>query len=320
MLTNNENVKYLNEDEINLKEQFKTLWAKKWFILVLTSIITVSAIAYSFFKIPVYEAKAFIEIGEYKTFDKRNNLHTVKIDNAKKLENKLNTVFIKTPQSKKAWITSIKIPKNQVSLIEVKAQAFSKKELKEKINSVILYIQNLHKESFNEFKEIKQLEIANSDTIQLEKEEKLINNQIIDLKKYLKEYHTQLELINKSIGLLEKSDPILASLKLNEKRNITSIILKINNDIYKLKYELIGINHKIEKERRILNFILRDENYKSTSLIGKTKLKDTPVKPKKKLIIIVGFVTGFILSIFLVFFMNFINKFKEEENPNDTPQ
>jgi uncharacterized protein involved in exopolysaccharide biosynthesis len=38
---------------------------------------------------------------------------------------------------------------------------------------------------------------------------------------------------------------------------------------------------------------------------------ETPIKPKKKLIVTVAFVAGFILSIFLVFIMN---AFRKEED------
>jgi uncharacterized protein involved in exopolysaccharide biosynthesis len=49
-------------------------------------------------------------------------------------------------------------------------------------------------------------------------------------------------------------------------------------------------------------------------VVGEYIAKDYPIKPKKRLIVTVAFVTGFILSIFLVFFIEFIKGFKEEEN------
>ena len=54
-------------------------------------------------------------------------------------------------------------------------------------------------------------------------------------------------------------------------------------------------------------------NIKETKLLGKIILNDYAIKPKKKLIVVVAFVTGLILSIFLVFFMEFIKGFREEE-------
>ena len=56
-------------------------------------------------------------------------------------------------------------------------------------------------------------------------------------------------------------------------------------------------------------------HYATNSIIvGNLIAHDFAIKPKKKLIVIVSFVTGLILSIFIVFFMNFIQGFKEESN------
>lgn len=57
------------------------------------------------------------------------------------------------------------------------------------------------------------------------------------------------------------------------------------------------------------------ENVIMTKQIGDIEIDQNPInKPKKLLIVVISFITGFILSIFLVFFMEFINNFKKEEN------
>ena len=58
--------KPLEEDEIDLKELFKTIWAKKIFIVIFTLVVTILAGFYAYSKTPIYEAKALVEIGEYK--------------------------------------------------------------------------------------------------------------------------------------------------------------------------------------------------------------------------------------------------------------
>ena len=60
---NNEAIKYQQEDEIDLKELWKTLMKRKWFIVIFTSIVTILAIIFSLVKTPIYEATALIEIG-----------------------------------------------------------------------------------------------------------------------------------------------------------------------------------------------------------------------------------------------------------------
>ena len=54
-------------------------------------------------------------------------------------------------------------------------------------------------------------------------------------------------------------------------------------------------------------------SYIMTKQVGEITISDTPINtPKKKLIVIVAFITGFILSIFLVFFLAFVKGLKEE--------
>ena len=58
----------------------------------------------------------------------------------------------------------------------------------------------------------------------------------------------------------------------------------------------------------IQNFKKSEQNLANTKLVGEYIINDFPIKPKKSLIIVVAFVTGFILSIFLVFFLHFVRK------------
>ncbi len=49
--------------------------------------------------------------------------------------------------------------------------------------------------------------------------------------------------------------------------------------------------------------------------IGNIVIDDNPInKPKKTLIVVVSFITGFMLSIFLIFFMQFVNSIRKEDN------
>lgn len=59
----------IQEDEIDLKEVFSLLWAKKIFIVVVTLLFTFGGVAYVSFKkvIPLYEGKVLVEIGEIQS-------------------------------------------------------------------------------------------------------------------------------------------------------------------------------------------------------------------------------------------------------------
>ena len=60
--------KYLADDEIDLKELFKTIWDKRFFIIIFTFIITLISFIYVLLKnpTPVYEGKIYFEMGEMK--------------------------------------------------------------------------------------------------------------------------------------------------------------------------------------------------------------------------------------------------------------
>jgi uncharacterized protein involved in exopolysaccharide biosynthesis len=76
--------------------------------------------------------------------------------------------------------------------------------------------------------------------------------------------------------------------------------------------ETTAIND-LEEQKGLVISMLLPYNYKNSEIIGKIITNDYPVKPKKKLIVIVAFITGFILSIFLVFFFNFIRDNNQEK-------
>lgn len=61
-----ENSKHIEEDEIDLRELFKTIWDKKVFILLFTGIVTIVSIVYVLLKnpTPIYQGKMYIEIGK----------------------------------------------------------------------------------------------------------------------------------------------------------------------------------------------------------------------------------------------------------------
>ena len=85
-------------------------------------------------------------------------------------------------------------------------------------------------------------------------------------------------------------------------------------DLKNEKQNLVNskVNNLIE-QKNFLKSMLLPHSYKNTKIVGDIIISDNPIKPKKKLIVVVGFVTGFILSVFAVFFLQFIGSFKEED-------
>lgn len=305
--------KYLQEDEIDLKELFKTIWAKKIFIVIFTLVVTILAGFYAYIKTPIYEAKALLEIGEYK----KNP-----VDDAVALEKKLSTIFIdmeKNLKYKTSEISNISVVKGLKNFLEIKSESTSNEEAKNEILKVLTFAQNEHEKILDDVKKQKEMELRNID-LQISdiksKSVDLIDKKIENNIKNLKSLEEQLKQIDENLKKIDTLNPSLAALKLMEKRDITNSINTItiqNFELESKKDELLTTTlYKLEESKKIIELSLLPHDYKNTQIVGEIMTNDFPAKPKKSLIVAVAFVTGFILSIFLVFVIQFIQGTKKE--------
>ncbi|OCL92952.1 Wzz/FepE/Etk N-terminal domain-containing protein [Arcobacter porcinus] len=318
MQENSRNI--IQEDEIDLRELFLTLWKNKIFIVVFTAIVTILAGIYAYTKTPIYEAKALIEIGEYRL----NNTSKISVDDAVILEKKLSTIFIDMEENQKdriSKITSTKSVKGVKDFLEIKSEAISNEEAVKEILRVLNYVQNEHEKILDDIKKQKELELKNIDLKISDIKSKsvaLIDKKLENNLKLLEDLQKQLKLVDDNLKKIDSLDPSLAALKLMEKKDISSSINNItiqNFELENRKDELLTTTlYKLDENKKIVELLLLPHNYKNTKIVGDIILNDFPVKPKKSLIVAVAFVTGFILSIFLVFFREFIRGFKEQNN------
>ena len=310
--------KPLEEDEIDLKELFKTIWAKKIFIVIFTLVVTILAGFYAYSKTPIYEAKALLEIGEYKI----NNTTKNSVDDASTLEKKLSTLFVdmeKNLKDKTSEISNISVVKGLKNFLEIKSESTSNEEAKNEILKVLTFVQNEHEKILDDVKKQKEMELRNID-LQISdiksKSVDLIDKKIENNIKNLKSLEEQLKQIDENLKKIDSLNPSLAALKLMEKRDITNSINTItiqNFELESKKDELLKTNlYTLEESKKIIELSLLPHNYKNTQIVGEIMTNDFPTKPKKSLIVAVAFVTGFIISIFLVFFIQFIQGIRKE--------
>jgi LPS O-antigen subunit length determinant protein (WzzB/FepE family) len=322
---NTNNNQYIQEDEIDLRELWNTLMKRKFFIIGFTAIVTILAIVWALTRTPMYEAKALVEIGNYKLHNNNNNNNNNKsqLDNASQLVKKLNVLFIDMYKNKKdrvSEITSIAVPKKSNNFIEIKSLATSNELATKEIDNVVSYIKDEHKKILDDVKQRRELEIKNIDTKinNIKNKEIVLLSKKIDMQeRNLKDYKKQLKLIDDNISKIQNTNPSLAALKLMEKRDLSTFIINLNMQLMDMRnkkdtLETTVINELIEKKNLVKSMML-PHNYKNSEIVGEIITNDYPVKPKKKLIVVVAFVTGLILSIFLVFFMNFIRN-EDETN------
>ena len=316
--------KYLQEDEIDLRELFKTILDKKVFIVIFTLVITILAAIYAYNKTPIYEAKALVEIGEYKQNNPISGTGITKtsIDDAAILEKKLTTLYVdmlKNIDDRTSEITSIALAKGLKNFLEIKSEATSNEEAKNEILKVLTFVQVEHEKILDDAKKQRELELKNID-LQISdiksKSVALIDKKLEIGTKTLENLQEQLKLVDENLKKIDTLNPSLAALKLMEKKDITTSIntLTVQNfELESKKDELLTTSlYNLEENKKIIELSLLPHNYKNTQIVGEIMTNDFPAKPKKSLIVAVAFVTGFILSIFLVFVIQFIQGTKKE--------
>lgn len=322
-----QNKEQIIEDEIDLRELFRTIWEKKIFILLFTSIVTLISIIYVSIKTPTYEVKALIEIGSYKSENINSQgvslVQTLNLDEANNLSKILSTIFIdirKNTQDKEFDVVNISVPKGMKNFIEVSVEAKSNDLAVKGLNEVVDYVKTEHKKILNDVKEKNELELKNIEfNISNIENDKIINiNKKIDLfNQSIVNLEEQLKLLNETFKNANSLEPSIYALKLTEKKDISNTITANKLALYDFieqKENLINIDiNKLIERKKLLETLSLPHNLKNSEIVGSIIKSDNPVKPKKSLVVVVAFVTGFILSIFIVFFMQFINSIRKEE-------
>lgn len=119
--------------------------------------------------------------------------------------------------------------------------------------------------------------------------------------------------------ILDNPENLIQILKVN---GISADAPKRTNRILKVSFTSQNKNSIVDKLQKNVKLILERHKKKAkfykniimTQQVGEIEVSSQPInKSKKKLIIAVTFVTGFILSVLLVFFMQFVKSFKEEK-------
>lgn len=128
-----QNQKYLQEDEIDLKELFKTLWKYKIFVLIFTFVITFIALIYVLLKnpIPIYQGKMYLEIGQIQN----KNFAPISIEEVTDLAYILNLEFK----------VNSNIPKNTFNFIEITFDNVDKNIINETLTRVKGFVIEKHK-------------------------------------------------------------------------------------------------------------------------------------------------------------------------------
>lgn len=129
-----------------------------------------------------------------------------------------------------------------------------------------------------------------------------LQNSLIELSQAVIDYKKQIK---------EIEDFIIPSLQKDKKYILDQKIPQKESEINKLESMVIP---KLKSQIEELNISVYPPYIERTKIVGKIYTHDKPVKPKKKLILVVSLLTGLIFGVFLAFFREFLDSLKEEEN------
>lgn len=132
--------KILNEDEIDLRELFKIIWDKKFFIIIFTFIITLISFIYVLLKnpTPVYEGILSVQIGEIQSENFGNKI----IETPQNLSYILEVEFKVNPN----------IAKGTTSILEIKYSNEDKARIKTILEDVKKFIITKHENDTSFYK------------------------------------------------------------------------------------------------------------------------------------------------------------------------
>jgi len=350
---------YYQEDEIDLKQLFRSLADRKWFIFGFTSLITVLAIAYALSIAPTYKATtSFLSPNESSVIQ----LNRIKLTSEtsetiyRKFLNKvMSSQFQRKIFDENDYLSKLnpdnKPIKNLNSLINGFTKSITLESSKDKKNEKANYEKPINisleggnaaiiadflndltaaadTQTVNEFLsimkqkiDIRLNEITRQKALLSERYDRKIKNEIRGLSDAL-DMAIELDIKNNNFsGINNNNNNNNASLKI-DLSNAQSLpkwyllgskaLSKEIELLKKNKFNFIPEIAKLEVEEiKLKSFILSSVGINAMQINQRAYPPEASIKPKKRLIVAVAFITGFILSIFLVFIMN---AFRKEED------
>ena len=316
---------FVQEDEIDLHELWKTLMKRKKFIMLVTAIIMSAAVGYVLLVKPTYEVKATLKMGEYKLDTKANvNANSnVTIADSTELVKELEILYVDTLKNEKdreAWIESVDLVKKVNNYFEISAQGISNEVAIVELKKVVKYTQKKHQKILDDVKEFRESQIKQAEgKLLLLKNKTLpaLKEKILRYTNDIKLYEANFIDVQENLKKIKSSNPTLATIQINEQRYLADMIIKLKDSLEIFESEQNEIEFvkisKLEEELNSLQTLMKPYNYKNTEVVGTILTNDYAVKPKKKLIVIVAFIAGLMLSVFMAFFLEFTQVGRKEE-------
>ena len=278
------NTQYIQEDKIDLKELFAVLKRRKKLIWSVTALLTLLARVYVFVAKPVYEVKTMIEVGQ---------IDAKPIDNVNDIKQKLSYKYQVNVKGKKIELPRVKtisVPKKSDRILSLIIHSNNNEEGIKYIQTVINKIETQYKEKTDAYTN------SQKELITLTREDIKENTaSLTQMKKELDKYSQKIVSLKSEDAALAGIYALQIGQKQTQLQNLKKYISQLKTKEQKLKLSITPLM------------------IKPTHIVGEIETLDKPIKPKKLLIVIIAFITGFMLSVFLAFFLEFIRNSREKE-------
>jgi len=368
------------EDEIDLREIFFVLWKRKWIIFVLTFVIVVSAVVYTFTSPEIYEVYVVMEPGVIDVTPNGEYIYLDSVTNIKaKLDSNAYTQRLISSLNLDPFQDRIKLKidlPNKSNIIKVSVEAESDK-IEHGINvleQLVIELQADYELGVLRKKQEYQEKISKRNNMikSLLLERKDLGKKISIKENFIKEKYAQIDIQKSSLDIMDQRIADMVQELKDVKKNTDNIITQrenflkdpaknpdsgladllysttiqqnvaffntLQNQISDLKIEKeqskaglktlekeiddlkLDIERmKIEKDEGIATEIdgikieidelkNRISHVQNIKMISEPSATTFPIKPNKKLNIILSLFIGLILSVFIAFIFEYVSK------------
>ncbi len=306
---------YIEEDEIDLRELFSTIWRNKWKVIFTSIFITSLALIYTIITPNSYTSKSILVMKEQAKPSIGGSAAALAamaginisggsgdLDVASLFKNLLNDyAFNKRVIIKYNLVKRLSLEEMSKNMVYVLNGQDMARDIKEFFQSKEEEEKSEEEKIFDTFKKLHETILSISTdkesgaiTLSATLEDRFLAKNLIEI--YLKEMSDYMRVLDLK--------------EVNEQEAYYNQELK-NADSIELKQNLADLLSALTKKK----VLSQAGEYYMLKQITKPEvafIKDK-TKPKRALIIIVAFITSIILSIFMIFFSEFLKNSKEEE-------
>lgn len=296
-------VRQLQDDEIDLVQLVQILLKRKWLIIVITVLLTVSAAGITMLMPNVYAVSAILE----PTTDSEGNLlespQTIRENITGGAYDHLiiDELALDADKFPKLKVT---VPK-QTNLVKVMIESSKPDRALAILNLLFVHVKKGVAQQIDIRKNIieNELQTAKNDKKMYSSQINKVKELIIEIEKKISE----MEKIRKTSMSAANSDSTSILLYLNEIQNKQVFLNILYRDLAELE------NKSKDADIEISDKHLKLSNIKDVVIRKAPEVSRKPIKPKKKLIVTLALIVGLMGGIMLAFIAEFMTKVREQQ-------